>query len=306
MAIELYTKFFGFSERPFTLLPDPDFLYWSSSHKRAFTVLEYGITTRAPLTVVTGEIGAGKTTLIQELLNSLEDDVTIGLISNAQGGRGDLLRWVLYALDVPTDPSDDYIFMFKKFQDFVIAQYSANRHVILVIDEAQNLSVEALEELRMFTNINAGKDELLQLILVGQPELRELVAHPKLRQFAQRITATYHLEGLSSKDAKEYIQHRLRHVGGSGDEISTFAIKLIYDETGGVPRMINKLCDLALVYAASVERRVVGIDLVRELINDGLFVKTLDDPEPDAAAASQIAVGEDVYVLHNPLNKKPG
>lgn len=306
MAIELYTSFFGFSERPFTLLPDPDFLYWSESHKRAFTVLEYGITTRAPLTVVTGEIGAGKTTLVQELLNSLEDNITVGLISNAQGGRGDLLRWVLYALDVPTDPSDDYISMFKKFQDFVISQYSTNRHVILVIDEAQNLSVEALEELRMFTNINAGKDELLQLILVGQPELRELVAHPSLRQFAQRITATYHLEGLNSKDTKDYIQHRLRHVGGTGDEISTFAIKLIYDETGGVPRMVNKLCDLSLVYAASVERSIVGIDLVRELVNDGLFVKTIEDPgsvAAAAAAATQIEVGEDVYVLHNPLNK---
>jgi type II secretory pathway predicted ATPase ExeA len=286
MAAELYTQFFGFTERPFTLLPDPDFMYWSDSHKRAYTVLEYGLATRSPLTVVTGEIGAGKTTLIQQLLATLDDDITIGLISNAQGGRGDLLRWVLYALGVNASNDDDYISMFKKFQDFVINEYAEGRHVVLVIDEAQNLSVEALEELRMFTNINSNKDELLQLILVGQPELRDIVSSPSLAQFAQRITATYHLSPLDFKQTKAYIQHRLQHVGGTGTEFSVYAIKSIFEESKGVPRVINKLCDLALVYAASSENPVVGIEVMRELVADGLFIKSRDS---------------EVYVLENPI-----
>ena len=290
MSSELYTSFFGFTERPFTLSPDPDFLFWSKSHKRAFTVLEYGIMTRAPLTVVTGDVGAGKTTLVQQLLSTLGPGTTVGLISNAQGGKGDLLHWVLYSLGLPTDPQDNYISMFQRFQDFVVGEYAANRHVILVIDEAQNLSIGALEELRMFTNINSGKDELLQMVLVGQPELRDMVTSPGLRQFAQRVSATCHLCPLDAGETRDYIRHRLQHVGGTGDEISTFAVKLIYQETGGVPRLVNKLCDMALVYAASVERTCVGIDLVRELIADGLFIQT-----------KEIAPRE-VYVLHNQTN----
>lgn len=294
MSVELYTSFFGFTERPFTLSPDPDFLFWSKSHKRAFTVLEYGIMTRAPLTVVTGEVGAGKTTLVQHLLASMGADTTIGLISNAQGGRGDLLHWVLYALGLPTNPGDDYIGMFQRFQDFVIAEYSERRHVVLVIDEAQNLTIEALEELRMFTNINSGKDELLQMVLVGQPELRDMVTSPALRQFAQRVSATFHLKPLDPTETRDYIRHRLLHAGGQGDEISVFAVKLIFDETGGVPRLINKLCDMALVYAASVERKSVGIDLIRELVEDGLFVTT----KPSEA--------REVYVLHSPVKGGTG
>lgn len=287
MAVKLYTSFFGFSERPFTLLPDPDFLFWSDGHARAYSVLEYGVVTCAPLTVITGEIGAGKTTLIQKLLGSLDEDITIGLISNAQGGRGDLLRWVLYSLGINAGAQDDYITLFKKFQDFIITEYAENRHVVLVIDEAQNLSVEALEELRMLTNINSNKDELLQLILVGQPELRDTVASPELAQFAQRVTAAYHLKPLDFKQTKAYIEHRLKLVGGTGNEFSIYAIKCIFEETGGVPRMINKLCDLALVYAASSESKVVGINVMRELVADGLFIKTRD---------------QEVYVLKNPIN----
>ena len=289
MGIELYTKFFGFSERPFTLLPDPDFLFWSPSHLRAFSILEYGIITRAPLTVITGEVGAGKTTLVQHLLSSLDDDVHIGLISNAQGGRGDLLRWVLYALGIDAPSDADYISLFKLFQEFVIDAYARGRHVILLIDEAQNLSMEALEELRMFTNINSNKDELLQMILVGQPELRDMIQAPSLRQFAQRVTATYHLQGLSEKSTRDYIQYRLQHVGGTGGEISVFACKMIYDESRGVPRLINKICDMALVYAASIETRVVGVQLIRELLSDDLFIQSRETPR-------------EVFVLENPIN----
>ena len=197
-TLRIYNDHFGLTERPFTLLPDPDFLYWSESHTRAYTMLEYGMLTHAPITVITGEIGAGKTTLLRHLLRSLPEEFTVGLISNAQGNRGELLHWVLMALGVPTTSDATYVQLFAKFQDFLIEEYASGRRTMLIFDEAQNLSTETLEELRMFSNINADKDELLQLVLVGQPELRDLIAQPRLAQFAQRVAAEYHLPGMSA------------------------------------------------------------------------------------------------------------
>ena len=139
-------------------------------------MLEYGMLTHAPITVITGEIGAGKTTLLRHLLRTLPEEFTVGLISNAQGNRGELLHWVLMALGVPTETSATYVQLFAQFQDFLIEEYASGRRTMLIFDEAQNLSLETLEELRMFSNINADKDELIQLVLVGQPELRELIA----------------------------------------------------------------------------------------------------------------------------------
>jgi general secretion pathway protein A len=275
---ELYTHHFGFRERPFTLLPDPDFLFWSKAHRRAFAVLEYGLTTRAPLTVVTGEVGAGKTTLIQALLKRVGGDVTVGLISNAQGDRGALLRWVLNALDVRADPRSDYVALFQQFQDFVISEYADGRHVVLIIDEAQNLGPDSLEELRMLTNINSNKDELLQIILLGQPELYDVIRQPGMRQFAQRVTATYHLEPMDLATTRDYIRHRLVHAGGTGDEIAQAAVQHIHSESGGIPRMVNKLCDLALVYAASADRDQVDVETLNELIADGLVLKPRQPP----------------------------
>ena len=278
MAAELYTKHFGFRERPFSLSPDPDFMFWSKSHNRAFAVLEYGLVTNAPLTVVTGEVGTGKTTLIQALLKRVDDTITLGLISNAQGDRGDLLRWVLNALDVPLPEHQDYVSLFQHFQDFVLDEYAAGRRVALIIDEAQNLGPEMLEELRMLTNINSGKDELLQLILSGQPELRQLITRPELRQFAQRVSATFHIDPFNRADTHEYVRHRLQYVGGTGDEIEPLAVRHIHDHAEGIPRMINKLSDLALVYAASSDEKTVGPAIVREVFKDGLVLKSERTP----------------------------
>ena len=278
MAIDLYSKHFGFSERPFSLSPDPEMMFWSKAHTRAFTVLEYGLMTQAPLTVVTGEVGTGKTTLIQSLLRRVEDDITLGLISNAQGDRGDLLRWVLNALGVTLPDHYDYISLFQLFQDFVIDEYAAGRRVVLIIDEAQNLGAPMLEELRMLTNINSGKDELLQIILVGQPELRQLICLPELRQFAQRVTATFHLSPFDQEETTAYIRHRLRHVGGSGEEIAPAAVQRIFEETEGIPRLINKLCDLALVYAASAGGTQVGTGIIDEIFDDGLMLRPAAPP----------------------------
>jgi general secretion pathway protein A len=272
MTADLYCNHFGFSTRPFSLSPDPDFLFWTRGHQRAFSILEYGLVTKAPLTVVTGEVGTGKTTLIQALLRQVENDTIIGLISNAQGNRDDLLRWVLNALDVDPMGADNYVSLFQRFQDFVISSYAEGKRVVLIIDEAQNLGSETLEELRMLTNINSGKDELLQLILVGQPELRQIIERPELRQFAQRVTSTYHINPLDQATTIEYIRHRLKAVGGTGLEIDRDAMTRIAQRSEGIPRVINKICDLAFVYAASTGHPTVQVETVEELIRDGVII----------------------------------
>lgn len=273
---DFFAQHFGLAERPFTLLPDPDFLYWSAAHKRAFNVLEYGIMTFAPLIVITGEVGAGKTTLLQKLLQTLDPATTVGLISNAQGGRGELLQWILNALAIEVRPDMDYVAKFQTLQDFLIEEFSRNRRVMIIIDEAQNLSVEGLEELRMLTNINSNKDELLQLVLVGQPELRSIITRPELRQFAQRVTASYHLPALDLDSTTQYMRHRLRHAGGTGKEFDDDAIQAIHAQTGGVPRLINKLSDFAMVYAATSDIATIGRAVVDEVIADDIFVNTVE------------------------------
>jgi len=216
-----YLDSFGFSERPFTLVPDPSFLYWSDQHKRAFSVLEFGILSRAPITLVTGSVGCGKTTLLRQLLQHIEDDSIVGLISNAQGGRGDLIQWVLHALGVKFDPNETYVSQFQVLQDFLIRTYAEGKRVILIFDEAQNLSQDSLEELRMLTNINSNKDELIQLVLVGQEELRDMIKKPELRQLAQRIAASFHLKPLSEEATHEFIVHRLRVAGVPAKKLMT-------------------------------------------------------------------------------------
>ena len=265
---DFYLNHFGLDKRPFTLLPDPEFLYWSEQHRRGFAVLEYGIMTRAPITVLTGEIGAGKTTLLQKLLSQVEPGVSIGLISNAQGNRGEILQWVLNALDVAFDQNESYVQSFQRLQDFLIEEYSLGRRVILVFDEAQNVSVEGLEELRMLTN------ELIQLILVGQPELRDIIAEPRMNQLAQRVAASFHLNRMDNEGTRAYVAHRMKTAGGTGQEFTPEAIDLVFEATGGVPRLINQLCDLGLLYCWTDDTRQVQRKYIKSVLDDGTFFWT--------------------------------
>ncbi|MEM7508836.1 MAG: AAA family ATPase [Pseudomonadota bacterium] len=282
-SIEFFAQHFGLRERPFTLLPDPDFLYWTKAHKRAYAILEYGVISRAPITVITGEVGAGKTTLVQNLLRAFDDSVIVGLISNAQGGRGELLQWALNALEIPCDQSLDYVAKHQVLQDFLISSYAAGKRALLIIDEAQNISHEGLEELRMLTNINAGKDELLQLVLVGQPELREMITRHELRQFAQRVSASYHLANMDLETTEAYIRHRLVKAGGTGTEFTSGAMALIHKYTDGVPRLVNKYADFGMVYAASEDRKIVDEKTICEVVANGLFLT----PEPALKGAAE-------------------
>ena len=275
----MYLDHFGLKERPFTLVPDPEFLFWARPHSKAYTMLEYGIASHAPITVITGEVGAGKTTLLRKLLADMPEDYSIGLISNATGGRGELLHWVLMSLgqDVAGDAS--YVQAFRQFQEFLIEEYRLGRRTALIFDEAQNLSEETLEELRMFSNINADKDELLQLILVGQPELRELVHRPHLSQFAQRIASEFHLRALTMEEARGYVDHRMTVAGAEREVFDADACVLIHAACRGVPRLINQLCDYALVYAFAEELDLVDAGVVREVLEDRREFGVFSDPD---------------------------
>ena len=175
----MYEAHYGLREKPFSILPDPDMIYWGQNHRLAFAMLEFGIMNNAGFTVITGEIGCGKTTLLRYLLRNLDSHMTVGLISSTPRGKAELLQWVMMSLDQPFE--DSYPTLFKRFQQFLHDQYSRGRRTVLIVDEAQNLEWESLEELRMLSNINADKDQYLQIILIGQPQLKDLLRSPQLR-----------------------------------------------------------------------------------------------------------------------------
>jgi general secretion pathway protein A len=263
----MYESFYGFKERPFSLLPDPTFLYLASQHSNALAMLEYGLASQAGFTVITGEIGCGKTTLIRHLLNNVDRDVTVGLLSNTQRSIGELLQWVLLAFGLDYHAKEK-VALYQTFYEFVIDEYSRNRRTVLIIDEAQNLGVETLEELRMLSNVNADKDLVLQLILVGQPELREMLRGRELVQFAQRIAVDYYLPPLTRVQATEYIRHRLKVAGGDPKLFESGACDILHTFSRGIPRLINILCDTTLVYGYAVQAKRVDVALVQEVVAD--------------------------------------
>lgn len=267
-GLDIYTEYFGFHQRPFSLQPDPDFLFWSSAHRRAYSMLEYGILTHAPITVITGEIGAGKTTLLRLLLRHLGPDFTVGLVSNAHGDRGELLHWVLMALGQSPPPNASHVVLFSQFQSFLVEEYSAGRRTVLIFDEAQNLNENTLEELRMFSNINADRDELIQLVLVGQPELRDMIRSPNLVQFAQRVSSDSHLPAMSASAVRDYIAHRTHVAGATRDIFTDEAAVAVHQATGGIPRLINQLCDYALVYVFGEGRYRVDERVIHQVVED--------------------------------------
>lgn len=263
----MYESFYGLKEKPFSLLPDPAFLYLSRQHEMAITLLEYSLENQAGFCVITGKAGTGKTTLLRRLLNQIGDDVSIGLITNTHHSFGELLRWILHAFRLE-DGGDNRARQHRIFTDYLIGQYAKNRRTMLIIDEAQNMSAAALEELRMLSNINSEKDLLLQVILVGQPPLRELLQHPELEQFAQRVAVDFHLDGLSSEETRGYIRHRLRVAGGEHELFTDDACEAVFVHSGGIPRLINLLCDLALVYAYAGQAAVVTGELIEQIVSE--------------------------------------
>jgi len=280
-ALSYYLDHFGLHERPFALAPDPEFIYWSPEHRGAYAMLDYGLGTRAPITLLTGEIGAGKTTLLHHFIDGLDDGVTVGLISNARPGVNDVLRRVCAALGLTVAPGADSADLFAVIQTFLLDQNKQGKRVLLVIDEAQNLNRDALEDLRMLTNINAGREEVLQLLLVGQPELRAMVRRPDLVQFAQRVAASYHLPRLDPAATAGYIASRIKRRAAIPGIFSRQAAELVHEATGGVPRLINQLCDLAMTYAYAAEAKMVKRETVAQVLRDGVFFGAGGLPEDE-------------------------
>ena len=243
----MYEAFFGFKEKPFSMLPDPGFLFLSKKHQAAMTLLEYGVLNHVGFCIVSGEAGTGKTTILRALLERIGDDITVGLITNTHQSFGGLLDWILSAFDLH-QPNLTHVEMHQIFMDFLIEEYAKNRSVLLIVDEAQNMSPETLEELRMLSNVNSEKDQLMQVVLAGQPALKETLRTPELMQFAQRIAVDYHLDALSLKETCGYIQHRLVKAGAETDVFTPAACERIYCYSGGTPRLINLLCETVLVY----------------------------------------------------------
>jgi type II secretory pathway predicted ATPase ExeA len=263
----MYLRHFNFNSKPFAMNPDPAFLYASEQHSSALTMLEYAMESQAAFCLLTGEIGSGKTTLILKLIRMVEDRLTVGLVSSTHGRFRSIQPWALSALGIrPRDASD--IGQYEALTEFFIGEYAKGRRTLLIFDEAQNLSVRTLEELRLLSNVNSEKDVALQTVLVGQPELRRKLARPKLKQFAQRVAVDFHLSALTFLEAEAYVHHRLVVAGGNDDIFNRRAIEIIYQESGGVPRLINQLCDLSLVYAFADGRQRVSALLVAKVLQD--------------------------------------
>ncbi|MEE4185766.1 MAG: AAA family ATPase [Gammaproteobacteria bacterium] len=279
----MYEQFYGLSDAPFALLPDPDFLYMSKDHSVALTLLRYSVLNKQGFTVITGEVGAGKTTLVNRIIGELDDDITVGLINFTHNSFGELSEWVLmsYGLEYRDKTKVE---IYDTFVKFLIDEYAAGRRVVLIIDEAQNMSPAALEEVRMLSNVNAQKDYLLHLILVGQPELRATLERYELRQLAQRVSVFYHLGELSVTEAEAYVRHRITCVGGDGELFTAEAVKMIWEQARGLPRVMNTLCDMALVYGFSSGLKQIDAAVVREVIADRNRMSLHSEPPRHSAA----------------------
>lgn len=264
----MYENFYQLTGKPFSLLPDADFLYLSKWHRRVVNLLDYGIVTQAGFIVVTGEVGAGKTTIIRRYLKDAGNNIAVGVITNSSQSLGNLLSWIAMAFELDYKEAKDTILLYSLFIEFLLAQYAAGKRTVLIIDEAQNLHADMLEELRMLSNVNNEKDQLLQIILVGQPELLDTLKRNELRQFVQRISVHCHLEALQADDTAAYIRHRLAVVSGKPELFDDEACASVHYYTGGIPRLINLLCDQALVYGFSEDKPTIDAAIVREVAAD--------------------------------------
>ncbi|HEX2139732.1 MAG TPA: AAA family ATPase [Woeseiaceae bacterium] len=263
-----YLKHFKLNEQPFRLTPDPEFVYWSKQHARAKAYMESTIWLADGFVVITGEIGSGKTTLLQSFLAELGDDVVYAMVSQTQLSPSQFLQAVLTE------------FGFKPFKQrkvelldmlnmFLIDQYANGKKVVLIVDEAQNLSKKVLEEIRLISGIETHKEKVLRIILAGQPELKDTLDSPELKQLVQRVRLRFHVGPLDKREMREYIEHRLAIAGRTvKDLIKDDAFDIIYRYTGGVPRLVNTLCDTALLCAFSEQKTVLGSQDIKTAVQE--------------------------------------
>jgi general secretion pathway protein A len=260
----MYTSFFGLNEKPFSITPDPRYLFMSERHTEALAHLIYGVKESGGFIQLTGEVGTGKTTLVRSLLQQLPESADVALVLNPQLSRSEFLWAICEELGVSLPEATDSInLLTNALNTYLLRNHGKGRRTILIVDEAQNLRVDVLEQIRLLTNLETTKQKLLQIILIGQPELRALLARNDMRQLAQRITGRYHLEPLSRDETGAYIEHRLKVAGGVGPIFSQAAKREIFRLARGIPRMINVIADRALLGAFTREERQLTPQLIR-------------------------------------------
>jgi putative secretion ATPase (PEP-CTERM system associated) len=264
----MYETFFNLRIKPFELVPDPSFIFLSKSHKKAITFLDYGIRARAGFILLTGEVGSGKTTIIRDLLNKNYDQLVLAKVFNTRVTSEQLLAMINDEFGLQTQGKDK-ITLIRDLNDFLVDQYARGNQPVLIIDEAQNLAEELLEEVRMLSNLETSDSKLLQIILVGQPELRTILSTPSLRQLRQRISINCHLQALSRQETERYIVHRLEVAGNAtAVEFPSESLDVIYYFSKGIPRLINIVCDFLMLSAFAEEQKVISVEMVREVIGE--------------------------------------
>ena len=265
-----YREHFGLKQEPFNITADPAFLYLSRSHREALAQLSYGIKARKGFVVLTGEVGTGKTTLINGLLDELDSDTRTALIFSHIANPFDLLRYTCneFGLRSPQHSRNDFYEYLALLNDYLFESYRSDKNCALIIDEAQNLSPEVLESVRLLSNFETSKDKLLQILLVGQPELSDRLNSQELRQLKQRVTVRYQLRSLTLKECQAYISSRLQVAGGDPLLFTPKAVEVIYACSGGIPRVINVMCDGALMTAYGLRKTYIDDSLIRQVAED--------------------------------------
>ena len=265
----MYERFYSLRERPFSLSPDPDYLYPSRVHREALSYLQYGIEGHAGFIVVTGEIGSGKTTLLQTVLRGLDRQTSVSRLVNTMLDARELIEAIM--LDFGLDPGHGRSkpHLLHELARFLVDQRMAGRLALLVIDEAQNLSLSALEEVRMLSNLETERSKLIQIVLVGQPNLRNMLWRPDLEQLHQRVTVSYHLQPLDAADTAAYINHRLRRAAvGAPLEFRRDVTDLIHQHSQGIPRKINVIADAVLLFGYGEEQKTIDVGLTRQVLDE--------------------------------------
>ncbi|MBZ2172981.1 XrtA/PEP-CTERM system-associated ATPase [Nitratidesulfovibrio sp. SRB-5] len=283
----MYAEFFRFRVKPFDLLPNPDFLFPSRAYRKASAYLEYGVRERAGFILITGEVGAGKTTLIRDLLKRNLGDVLISKVFNTSVDAEQLVAMINDDFGLETEGRDK-VTMLRELNEFLINQYAERRRPVLIIDEAQNLAPEVLEEVRMLSNLETDNAKLLQIILVGQPELRERIRSPQLLQLRQRILVQCHLEPLTVQETAEYIACRMERAGNKDAlQFEDGVLDEIHRETKGIPRLVNILCGYALLDAYAADRRSVSLVQMQDLLRSMDFARQFWPEPPTVEPATE-------------------
>ena len=263
----MYEAYYGLRTKPFSILPDPHFIYWAQPHSMAFSMLEYGVHEPRRIYRHHWRSRFGQDHPCSAPAREVARRHHVGLVTNAQGDRGDLLHWLMASLG--QDFRDNsYVGLYQKFEAFLVDQHRHGRRTVVIVDEAQNLGAKSLEELRMMSNLNTAQQELLQIILVGQPQLKTLLSKPELVQFAQRVGSDFHLVPLPHEDVTPYIDHRLAVAGAERTLFTEEACELVATVTGGTPRLINVLCDTSLMYGFGSGAEFISSQIVQSVIDD--------------------------------------